>query len=336
MPYINFDIFDFSPAVRMASLKEFPNIPFVTIGDGSYICRSYFDSKSDKEHLLIGKYTSIAIDNKFLLGLNHDYHAVTTFPLKYFFHKQSRSDLPDPKKNSNFNNRKQIIIGHDVWIGNGVTILGGARIGNGAVIGAGSVIAKNVPPYSIVVGNPARVIKYRFDSETIRKLQAIRWWDWDLEKIYENYPLLTSDAEIFANKFYDPKLENHSSDDLGDTLRHFKSKGFRIFSAILDCDSSYPLWKKVVTDFSMTNSQDSVLILHSIDDNSIRNLRAVIDFVDNLDFNIIITNFSLDALLETDVLVTTRNFTSMVALDILNSKSIDIRYALDDFIFEVS
>ena len=73
-----------------------------------------------------------------------------------------------------FTNYAQVIIGNDVWIGSHATFLAGHRVGNGVVIGADAVVAKNVPPYAIVVGNPARVIKYRFDPETIRKLQAIR------------------------------------------------------------------------------------------------------------------------------------------------------------------
>ena len=90
----------------------------------------------------------------------------------------SAKTIPNKRRNP-----CQIIIGHDVWIGHGVKILGGVKIGNGAVIGTGAIVAKNIPPYAIAVGNPARVIKYRFDEETIKKLLAVKWWNWDLKKL---------------------------------------------------------------------------------------------------------------------------------------------------------
>ena len=84
-------------------------------------------------------------------------------------------------------------IGNDVWIGSNSIIMGGVTVGNGAIVGAGAVVTKDVPDYAIVVGSPARVIKYRFDNEKINKLLELKWWDWSIEKIKEN-------AEVFINK----------------------------------------------------------------------------------------------------------------------------------------
>ena len=86
-----------------------------------------------------------------------------------------------------------MIIGNDVWIGDRATILSGVRIGDGAVIGAGSVVTKDVEPYSIVAGNPARPKRTRFDEETIKKLLEIKWWDWPVEKINDNVNVICSD-----------------------------------------------------------------------------------------------------------------------------------------------
>jgi acetyltransferase-like isoleucine patch superfamily enzyme len=82
-------------------------------------------------------------------------------------------------------NKGNISIGHDVWIGHGATIVSGVKIGHGAVVGAQAVVAKNVPDYAVVVGNPAQVIKYRFESSAIEALLNINWWDWPDEKIYQ-------------------------------------------------------------------------------------------------------------------------------------------------------
>lgn len=84
------------------------------------------------------------------------------------------------------------IIGNDVWIGENVTILPGVHIGDGAIIGANSVVAKDIEPYSIAVGNPCRVVKKRFDDETIEKLLELKWWDWGEEKIFDILEALTN------------------------------------------------------------------------------------------------------------------------------------------------
>ena len=78
---------------------------------------------------------------------------------------------------------KHVRIGNDVWIGHNVTVMGGVTIGNGAVIGSGSIVTKDVPPYAIVVGSPARILKYRFKKEIIEELEKIAWWDWSYEEI---------------------------------------------------------------------------------------------------------------------------------------------------------
>lgn len=145
--------------------------------------------------LEIGNFCSIASNVTVLLGGNHRYNRITTFPFNilYGFGENNPSD-----GYSNGN----VIIENDVWIGTGVSILSGITIGNGSIIAAGSHVIKDVPPYAIIGGNPGKVIKYRFDEETIEKLLKIKWWEWSLDKIKENANLmLCDDISHFINKF---------------------------------------------------------------------------------------------------------------------------------------
>jgi len=98
---------------------------------------------------------------------------------------------------------RRVVVGNDVWLGHNVTVMGGVTIGDGAVVGSGAIVTKSIPPYAIAVGNPARIIKYRFDSTIIEKIMAIKWWDWDKNKIKEN-------IEDFKN--IDLFIEKHKVD----------------------------------------------------------------------------------------------------------------------------
>lgn len=101
--------------------------------------------------------------------------------------------------NNQPNDKSEIEIGNDVWIGRGVKILPGIKIGDGVIIGAWSVVAKDVPAYAVVVGNPARIRRYRFSKEQIKKLLEIKWWDWDPEKILAERKYML-DIEVFLQK----------------------------------------------------------------------------------------------------------------------------------------
>lgn len=113
----------------------------------------------------------------------HDYKKPTTHPFLYdtSYGIFNREEIID---NHKFD--REIEIGSDVWIGCNVTVLRGCKIGDGAIVGANALVNKDVPPYAIVVGNPAHIIKYRFDGETIAKLQSLKWWEWSVEEIRKN------------------------------------------------------------------------------------------------------------------------------------------------------
>ena len=141
------------------------------------------------ERLIIGKFCSIACGTKFLFNCaNHTLKSLSTytFPLFYEDWNLEKSNVSDA-----WDNKGDIIIGNDVWIGYEAVIMAGVHIGNGAVIASWAVVTKDVPPYTIVGGTPAREIRKRFDEQTIARLQELQWWDWSVEKISECIPYIT-------------------------------------------------------------------------------------------------------------------------------------------------
>ena len=146
---------------------------FKSIGNFTFIGKNTYIENCQS----IGSYCSISFDVK--IGLkNHNLHTISTSP---FFYKKSKGWV----EKDNLQNRNPVIIENDVLISSNVLILEGAKIGNGSVVAAGSVVNKDVPPYSVVGGIPAKVIRYRFDEKTINKLITSEWWTYDSEKIKE-------------------------------------------------------------------------------------------------------------------------------------------------------
>ncbi len=139
--------------------------------------------------LEIGSFCSIADEVVIFLGGNHRNDWITTFPFNVLFENYKYIKGHPATKGD-------VIIGNDVWIGYGATILSGVHIGDGAVIGARSVVSRNVEPYSIVIGNPAKEVKKRFDPETIEELLKLKWWNWEINKIKDNIELLQSNKII--------------------------------------------------------------------------------------------------------------------------------------------
>ncbi|HWB59826.1 MAG TPA: CatB-related O-acetyltransferase [Chthoniobacteraceae bacterium] len=133
--------------------------------------------------LKVGAYCSIAVDVKIFLGGNHRIDWITTYPFTVF--RESAKGIKGHPAT-----KGDVIIGNDVWIGAGAIILSGVSIGNGAVIGAYSVVTKDVPPYGIAAGNPAKFIRYRFSEADIATLEQLAWWDWPDAKIDAAMPLL--------------------------------------------------------------------------------------------------------------------------------------------------
>ena len=136
------------------------------------------------DSLRIGKFCSIACGAKFLFAsANHTQTSVSTYPFPIFFEEW---DLDIGDVTSAWDHKGDIVIGNDVWIGYEAVVMAGVTIGDGAIIGARAVVTKDVPPYTIVGGVPAREIRRRFSDDVIARLQELKWWDWPAEQIQRN------------------------------------------------------------------------------------------------------------------------------------------------------
>lgn len=150
--------------------------------------RSFTGANTKISHAKIGKFTSISWNVCFGGGTRHPYERLSMHP----FYQLKQFGLVDENEKVFY---PQTIIGNDVWIGMGALIMAGVTIGDGAVVGAGSIVTKDIPPYSITYGSPARVHKYRFDERTIEKLLLWKWWDWPEHILRDNIELFQKELD---------------------------------------------------------------------------------------------------------------------------------------------
>ncbi|MCI5655958.1 MAG: Vat family streptogramin A O-acetyltransferase [Candidatus Pseudoruminococcus sp.] len=190
------------PNPNIKSLCYIKNVvknPNIIIGDYTYYddinnpedferhVTHHYEFIGDK--LIIGKFCAIGKGIEFIMnGANHRMNSVTTYPFNIMgngweISTPSLCDLPI---------KGDTIIGNDVWFGQNVTVMPGIHIGDGCIIGANTIVAKDIPSYSVAVGNPCRVIRKRFDDKMIEFLLKLKWWDWSPEKIFKNLDVLCS------------------------------------------------------------------------------------------------------------------------------------------------
>lgn len=153
-----------------------------------------------REKLIIGKFCSIACGSKFLFNCaNHSLKSLSTYTFPLFYEEW---ELEKSNITTAWDNKGDIVIGNDVWIGYEAVIMAGVYIGDGAIIAARAVVTKDVPPYTIVGGTPAKEIRKRFDTEMIQQLLKLKWWDWSTNKIRQCLPYIAEGKldELLAMK----------------------------------------------------------------------------------------------------------------------------------------
>lgn len=185
------------------TIKDVSFGKYVEIGKNNHISESVIDDFSyTSEHCqiiysTIGKFVNIAS----YVRLNPGQHPIDRVTQHHMLYRREMFGFGEDDE-SFFDSRRErtVTIGHDVWLGHNVTVMGGVTIGNGAVIGSGAIVTKDIPPYAIAVGNPAKVIRYRFDKEIIKKLEQIAWWDWSYEELKSRIDEFR-DIETFIKKY---------------------------------------------------------------------------------------------------------------------------------------
>lgn len=192
------NVFPLKETNRLCFLKNIIENPNIIVGDYTYYddfedvhnfeenVKYHFDFVGDK--LIIGKFCMIASDVTFIMnGANHLTEAISTYPFEIFGNEWEKA-----MEGKTYPVKEDTVIGNDVWIGYNATIMPGVQVGDGAIIATNSTVVKDVAPYSVVGGNPAKEIRKRFSEDQIKRLLKIQWWNWEIEKITANLSVLTA------------------------------------------------------------------------------------------------------------------------------------------------
>jgi chloramphenicol O-acetyltransferase len=259
--------------------------------------------------VLIGRYTSVAND--------------------ILFETELASQLVKA------NMQRQIIIGNDVRIGDHVIISDGVRIGNGAVIAAGAVVTEDVPPYAVVMGNPAQVVKYRYSPELIKALQRIKWWNWSDDTVTSRAQEMT-DIISFVMRYYQPDI--YVKGKAAEFLRERRDAGKTIYCFSIDNTSDIPIWEKVVDAYLRTFTKESHVSLfleilpESMDVLPLldKKIREIGENAPEILKGRINTGENLELIQNTDIYIASAHSRCMFYVDYANNYDVEVRSGFDD------
>jgi len=327
----------FEPTIREVRSKDIEGHDYnlLTVGRRSYITSAEIATVQEPfNHILIGSYTAIAHDVSFDILTQHDYTRPSIFPWSNPYSKIFDCDPGSYE-------RRQIIIGHDVWIGQGAVLMGGVRIGNGAVIAANSVVINDVEPYSIVGGNPARHIKYRFDQQTIAAMQRIRWWDWPEERIVDAKDWMQQNAADFARHFV-REAKSFPPAGIRDKMKVLRP-GDKNYLCLADTKDIFPLCYKVLQEYLETfQRQDAVSLIllgkFQEDGAALQNIRAIIEKYKPAEPPRIVlaeepSGIALELLSTMDIFITNRQYKTLFYLDFADQYGVSFVSGADRQVF---
>lgn len=319
--------------VTISSGGPLAGFPFLSIDRDSYIVQAEVQSginfrpDSGRHCIAIGKGCSLADGITLMIDLNHDYKSVSQGSL-HFMQGVGCADKIARKGS--------IIIQNDVWVGHGATIMPGITLHNGCVVAAEAVVTKDVPPYAIVGGNPARILRYRFDAGVIEALQKIAWWDWPEELQKARREDFTLPVEAFAKKYL-PAGDNIS--DSAPSLWTDEKKPVVLFP--VDIGDPFPLYSKILDSYFKKDRPQTELLLYlpeerSSEDN-IRRLESVLEQYEARDcFVTLQTGITLDERLlfqGADYYVTTRSRETVRRTCLADLWGVRVLYGTDDPVF---
>ena len=259
--------------------------------------------------VLIGRYTSVAND--------------------VLFETELASQLVKA------NMQRQIIIGNDVRIGDHVIISDGVRIGNGAVVAAGAVVTEDVPPYAIVMGNPARVVKYRYSPELIKALQRIKWWNWSDDTVASRAQEMT-DIISFVTKYHQPDI--YVKGKAAEFLQERRTVGKTIYCFSIDNTSDVPIWEKVVDAYLRTFTKESHVALfleilpESMDVLPLldKKIREIGENAPEILRGRVNTGENLELIQNTDIYIASAHPRCMFYIDHADNYGVEVRSGFDD------
>ncbi|MBP2630518.1 MAG: transferase [Firmicutes bacterium] len=289
--YIDFSVGDRTikeNTTLFSRIDDTINFPVLCIGRDSYIWNGKVNTGIPFtiqngfaiHNLHFGKFVAIANGAEFCMGVGHNFLSLA----------MGVSDLFEKNVTGNFKYRQkgQILIQNDVWFGHDVTVMPGVIIHNGAVVAANSHVVKDVPPYAIVGGNPAKIIKYRFSKEIIDKLLTIQWWNWSEEKIQDNKDFFYKEnIDEFCNKFYDEAIQQKAKIK---EIEFEKLKHTYLF--FQDFSEPYNVWKRVLDEFMTKFKQeaDYLLIIYIEEEFANTNQQIMSEFNQYIDEKLINEN----------------------------------------------
>ena len=308
--------------------------PLLTIDRDSYIVKAEIQSginfrpNAGCHCIAIGKGCSLADGITFVIDLNHDYKSVAQGSLRFLHGVRCRDRI---------RRKGSVIIQNDVWVGHGATIMAGVTLHNGCVVAAGALVTKDVPPYAIVGGNPAEILRFRFDADVIEALQKIAWWDWPEDTQAAHCEDFALPVEAFVEKHL-PKKDN--------TARFIppppRTRGERpVVLFPVDMEAPFPLYPKILDSYFEKDRPHTELLLYLPEERSgeenIRRLEEILERYGARDsFVTLQTGVTLDEqllFLGADYYVTTRDRETVRRTCLADCWGVKVLYGTDCPVF---